>query len=155
MSKKSKTPPNQIVNNRKARFEYFVEDTFESGLVLEGWEVKSLRAGRVQLNEAYILLKNGEAFLFGCLITPLPTASTHISPEPLRSRKLLLNRREISKLFGAVKQKGFTCVPLDLHWKRGKIKCTIALAKGKKLHDKRATEKDRDWKRQQQRLKKG
>ncbi|MEJ2682002.1 MAG: SsrA-binding protein SmpB [Gammaproteobacteria bacterium] len=152
MSKKSKTDANQIVVNRKARHDYFVENATEAGLVLEGWEVKSLREGKVQLNEAYVLLKDGEAFLFGCLITPLPTASTHINPDSLRTRKLLLHQRELNKLFGAVKQKGFTCVPLDLHWKRGHIKCTIALARGKKLYDKRATEKERDWQRQKQRI---
>lgn len=149
--KKSKAAPNQIVVNRKARYEYFVEDTIEAGLVLEGWEVKSLREARVQLNDGFIMLRNGEAFLMSCLITPLSTASTHIVPESLRARKLLLHRRELSRLIGSVQQKGFTCIPLDLHWKRGRVKCTIALAKGKKMHDKRATEKDRDWQRQKQR----
>jgi SsrA-binding protein len=149
--KKSKTAPNQIVVNRKARHEYFVEDTIEAGLVLEGWEVKSLREARVQLNDGFIMLRNGEAFLMSCLITPLTTASTHILPESLRARKLLLHRRELSRLIGSVQQKGFTCIPLDLHWNRGRVKCTIALAKGKKLHDKRATQKDRDWERQKQR----
>ena len=152
MSKHSKTPSNQIVANRKARHEFFIEESIEAGLALEGWEVKSLREGKVQLNEAYVLLKDGEAFLFGCLITPLPTASTHITPDTLRNRKLLLQRRELNKLFGAVKKKGYTCVPLDLHWRRGNIKCNIALARGKKLYDKRATEKERDWQRQKQRL---
>lgn len=141
-----------IAVNRKAHHEFFIEDRFEAGLVLEGWEVKSLRAGRVQLDQGYILLKNNAAWLFGALITPLQTASTHIHPDPQRSRKLLLNQRELNKLIGSVERRGYTVVPLGLYWKNNRVKLEIGLAKGKKLHDKRATEKDRDWERQKQRL---
>lgn len=141
-----------IALNRKASHEYFIEERFESGLVLQGWEVKSLRSGRVQLDQGYILLKKGEAWLFGALITPLQTVSTHITPEPQRSRKLLLSRREINKLIGSVDRRGYTVVPLSLYWKNNRVKLEIGLAKGKKLHDKRAAEKDRDWERQKQRL---
>lgn len=141
-----------IALNRKAQHEYFIEERFEAGLVLEGWEVKSLRAGRVQLDQSYILLKRAEAYLFGSLITPLQTASTHINPDPQRSRKLLLHQRELSKLIGSVERRGYTVVPLSLYWKNNRVKIEIGLAKGKKLHDKRATEKDRDWQRQKQRL---
>lgn len=150
--KDSKKTNASIAVNRKARHDYFIEDTYEAGLVLEGWEVKSLRAGRVQLDQAYILLKNGEAWLFGALINPLQTASTHISPEAQRSRKLLLKHREISKMIGSVERKGYTIVPLSLYFKNNRIKLDIGLAKGKKLHDKRATEKERDWQRQKQRI---
>lgn len=143
---------NTIAQNRKATHEYFIEDRFEAGLVLEGWEVKSIREGRVQLDQSYILLKNGEAFLFGALITPLKTASTHISPESQRNRKLLLKRREIDKLIGSVDRKGYTVVPLSMYWKNNYVKIGVGLAKGKKLHDKRATEKERDWAREKQRL---
>lgn len=142
----------QIVANRKARHEYHLDENFEAGLVLEGWEVKSLRAGRVNLTEAYVLLKNGEAFLFGCRIEALKTASTHITPDPVRSRKLLLNQRELAKIFAGVQRHGMTCIPLSLYWSRGRAKCEIALAKGKQTHDKRASEKDRDWSRQKQRV---
>ncbi len=141
-----------IATNRKAHYEYFIEDRFEAGLVLEGWEVKSLRAGRVQLDQSYVILQHGAAWLFGCLITPLQTASTHIHPDPTRTRKLLLNQRELNKLIGSVERKGYTIVPLNLYWNNNRIKLEIGLAKGKKLHDKRATEKDRDWDRQKQRL---
>ena len=141
-----------IAQNRKATHEYFIEDRFEAGVALHGWEVKSLRAGRVQLDQGYILLKNGEAYLFGALITPLQTASTHINPEPTRTRKLLLHAKEIGKLIGSVERKGYTVVPLNLYWKNNRVKLEIGLAKGKKLHDKRETEKDRDWQRQKQRL---
>src|SRR5262245_26112434 len=141
-----------IAVNRKAHHEYFIEDRFEAGLVLEGWEVKSLRAGRVQLDQGYILLKHAEAWLFGALITPLQTASTHIHPDPQRSRKLLLHQRELNKLIGSVERRGYTVVPLSLYWKNNRVKIEIGLAKGKKLHDKRATEKERDWQRQKQRL---
>ena len=149
--KDAKKTNTSIAVNRKARHDYFIEDTFEAGLVLEGWEVKSLRAGRVQLDQGYILLKGNEAWLFGALITPLPTVSTHVNPEPQRSRKLLLQRREISKLIGSVERKGFTIVPLSLYFKNNRIKLEIGLAKGKKLHDKRESEKERDWQRQKQR----
>lgn len=150
--KQSDKENTNIALNRKARHEFFIEDHFEAGLVLEGWEVKSLREGRVQLDQGYILLKNNAAWLFGALITPLQTASTHINPDPQRSRKLLLNRRELAKLIGSVERKGYTVVPLSLYWKNNRVKLEIGLAKGKKLHDKRASEKDRDWERQKQRL---
>lgn len=151
MKEKQKTNSN-ITTNRKAGFEFFIEERFEAGIALQGWEVKSLRAGRVQLDQAYVLLKNGEAWLFGALINPLQTVSTHIIPDPQRSRKLLLHYRELSKLIGNVERKGYTVVPLSLYWKHNRVKLEIGLAKGKKLHDKRATEKDRDWQRQKQRL---
>lgn len=150
--KKSKTPGNQIAVNRKARHDYFIEDTLEAGIMLHGWEVKSLRAGKGQISEAYVQLRNNEAWLFNANITPLLTASTHVNPEPSRSRKLLLHRTEIDRLIGAVDRKGYTIVPLDLHWKAGKAKLTIGYAKGKKLHDKRADSKDRDWQRQKGRI---
>lgn len=149
---KKKVAPGSIAQNKKARHEYFIEENFEAGLALEGWEVKSLRAGRVQLNESYVLIKDGEAYLFGGHITPLPTASTHITPDPTRTRKLLLHRREISHLIGAVERQGYTLVVLALYWKNGKIKADIGLAKGKKQHDKRATQKDRDWQRDKARM---
>jgi SsrA-binding protein len=145
----------QIAQNKKAYHDYFIEQRFEAGLVLEGWEVKSLRAGRVQLRDCYVLLKDGEAFLFGALINPLPSASTHIEPDPQRTRKLLLNRLEISRLIGAIERKGYTAIALSLYWKKGRAKCELGLAKGKKQHDKRDTEKERDWQRDRQRLLKG
>ncbi len=149
---KQKQKSNQsIAVNRKARHDYFIEERFEAGMALEGWEVKSLRAGKVQLDQGYILLKNGEAFLIGALITPLMTASTHIVADPQRTRKLLLHQRELNKLIGSVDRKGYTLIPLSLYWKHNRVKLEIALAKGKKLHDKRATEKERDWQRQKQR----
>src|ERR1041385_2927901 len=134
-----------IVQNRYARHEYFIEDRYEACIALEGWEVKSLRDKRVQLEEAYVFIKEAEAFLFGAHITPLPTASTHIRPDAVRTRKLLLKREELSKLIGAVERKGYTLVPLALYWKRGRVKLDVGLAKGKKQHDKRATDKERDW----------
>lgn len=141
-----------IAVNKKARHDFFVEEKFEAGLALEGWEVKALRAGRVQLRESYVLLKDEEAWLFGAYITPLPTASTHIHPDPVRSRRLLLHRNELSKLIGAVERKGYTLIPLNLHWKQGRAKLEIGIARGKKQHDKRATEKERDWNREKQRI---
>lgn len=141
-----------IAINRKATHEFFIEERLEAGLVLEGWEVKSLRAGRVQLDQAYVIIKRAEAWLFGSQITPLQTASTHIHPDPTRSRKLLLKQKELGKLIGSVERKGYTLVPLNLYWKNNRVKLEIGLAKGKKLHDKRAAEKDRDWARQKQRL---
>ncbi len=141
-----------IVQNKKAFHDYFVEERFEAGIVLEGWEVKAIRAGRVQLKEAYVIVSNGELVLLGSHITPLPTASTHIQPDPTRTRKLLLNASEISRLSGAVERAGYTLVPLDMHYVRGRVKLEIGLAKGKKQHDKREAEKDKDWKREQQRL---
>jgi SsrA-binding protein len=150
--KKSSGESNTIALNKKSRHDYQLEDRFEAGLALEGWEVKSLRAGRVQIRDSYVILKSGEAFLFGAHITPLPTASTHIHPDPLRSRKLLLNRQELNKLIGAVERKGYTLIPTAMYWKKGRAKLEIALAKGKQLHDKRASEKERDWQRQKQRI---
>jgi SsrA-binding protein len=141
-----------IAENRKARHDYFIEETYEAGLALQGWEVKSLRAGRAQLKEAYVFLKDAEAFLFGAHISALPTASTHIVPDPIRTRKLLLNRSELNGLIGAVDRRGYTLVPLELYWKAGRAKLRIGLAKGKKEHDKRATSKDRDWQREKSRL---
>lgn len=141
-----------IAVNRQATHEYFIEERFEAGLVLEGWEVKSLRAGRAQLKESYVTLKDGEAWLLGAHISPLPSASTHIEPDPIRTRKLLLHKHELNKLIGHVERKGYTLVPLVLYWHKGRAKIEIGLAKGKKLHDKRATEKDRDWQREKQRL---
>ena len=156
MNKPAKKDPERLIaENRRARYDYFIEERIEAGLVLQGWEVKSMRAGKAQVAEAYVYLKEGEAFLFGANITPLKTASTHVIPEPLRTRKLLLNKAELSRLVGSVERKGYTMVPLDLHWKGGKAKLEIGLAKGKKQHDKRATEKDRDWERNKGRIMRG
>ncbi len=141
-----------IALNKSARHDYFIEDRYEAGLVLEGWEVKSLRAGHVQLKESYVLLKNGEAWLFGAHVSPLPTASTHIHPDAVRTRKLLLHREELGKLIGAVERKGYTLVPLAMYWKRGRAKIEIGLAKGKQSHDKRDVERDRDWQRERGRI---
>ena len=141
-----------IVQNKKAFHDYFVEEKYEAGIALEGWEVKAIRAGRAQLKEAYVIVSNGEVFLVGAHVSPLPTASTHVEPDPTRTRKLLLNASEISKLVGAVERAGYTLVPIDIHYARGRIKLEIGLAKGKRQHDKREAEKDRDWKREQQRL---
>jgi len=141
-----------IVANRKAYHDYFVEEKFEAGLALEGWEVKAIRAGRAQLKEAYVLMKNREIVLFGAHIMPLPTASTHVRPDPTRTRKLLMHRIEINRLVGKVARAGYTLVPLDLHFKGGRVKLEIGLAKGKKQYDKREAEKQRDWNRERQRL---
>jgi SsrA-binding protein len=141
-----------IILNKKARHDYMLEERFEAGIALEGWEVKSLRAGRVQIKDSYVLLKNSEAYLFGAVITPLPTASTHINPDPQRSRKLLLHRQELNKLIGAVERKGYAVVPTAMYWKKGRAKLEIALARGKKQHDKRASEKTRDWQREKARI---
>ncbi len=143
---------NTIALNKKSRHDFELGECFEAGLVLQGWEVKSLRAGRVQLRDSYAIIKNGEAWLLGALITPLPTASTHIIPDPQRTRKLLLHSQELNRLIGAVERKGQTLIPTALYWKKGYVKLEIALAEGKKLHDKRATEKDRDWSREKERL---
>ena len=153
-SKKSSTAAagRTIADNRKARHDYFVEEDLEAGLSLEGWEVKSLRAGRANIKESYAVVKDGEAWLLGAHISPLVTASTHVNPDPVRTRKLLLHRRQIDRLTGAVERRGYTLVPLTLYWSRGKVKLKLGLAKGKKQHDKRAVEKDRDWQRQRQRL---
>ncbi len=150
--KSAKQPPNTIAVNRKARFDYFIEDTFEAGLVLEGWEVKSLRAGKAQLTETYVHVRGGEAWVIGMHLTPLATASTHVRPDPTRTRKLLLNKREIDHLTGLVERRGYTLVALELYWKSGRVKLKLGLAKGKKQHDKRSTEKDRDWARDKARI---
>ena len=141
-----------IALNRQATHDYFIEERYEAGLVLQGWEIKSLRSGRVQLKESYVVLKNGEAWLLGSHISPLTSASTHVIPDPVRTRKLLLHRAELSRLIGHVERKGYTLVPLALYWKKGRSKLEIGLAKGKKMHDKRAAEKDRDWQRERQRV---
>jgi SsrA-binding protein len=141
-----------IIENKKAFHDYFIEDRFEAGLVLEGWEAKAIRAGRVQIKEAYVVIRQAELFLIGCHITALPTASKHVLPDPIRTRKLLLKAEEISKLIGKVERAGFALVPINLHYSRGRIKLEIGLAKGKKQHDKRATEKEREWQREKQRL---
>jgi SsrA-binding protein len=141
-----------IVQNRKAFHDYFVEERFEAGIALEGWEVKAIRAGRAQIKEAYVIVNNGEIFLIGCHISPLPTASTHFTPDPVRTRKLLLHAREISRLIGSVERAGYALLPLDMHYKDGRIKIEIGLAKGKKQYDKRRDEKEKDWRREQQRL---
>ena len=141
-----------IVVNKKARFEYFIEDEYEAGLVLQGWEIKSLRAGKVNLSDAHVIIKQGEAFLWGAQIQPLPTASTHMHPESLRTRKLLLNRRELNQLIGSVERQGYTLIPISLYWKRNNVKMRMALAKGKKTHDKRETVKNRDWARAHSRI---
>lgn len=150
--KKPKTPENTIAQNKKARHDYFIEETYEAGLELQGWEVKSLRAGRIQMTDSYIMVRNGELWWIGMNITPLLSASTHIHPENYRSRKLLMRRREIDKLIGMIDRKGYTLVPLSAYWIKGYAKLKIGLAKGKKDHDKRATDKDRDWKREKQRI---
>jgi SsrA-binding protein len=142
----------QVAVNRKARHDYFIEERQEAGLALQGWEVKALRAGRLQLKEGYVLLKDGEAWLFGAHLSPLPTTSTHVIADPVRSRKLLLHRRQIDHLVGAVERKGYTIVPLQVYWKNGRAKLEIGLAKGKKQHDKRADQRDRDWERDKARL---
>ena len=152
MNKPKQAPPATIAVNRKARHEYQLGDIFEAGLVLQGWEVKAMRAGKCNLSDAYVTVRNGEVFLFGCQIQPLQTASTHIHPDPLRTRKLLLKDREISQIMSAVTREGETCIPLKLYWSNGLAKCEIAVAKGKKLHDKRESEKERDWDRERQRL---
>ncbi|MGA0024687.1 MAG: SsrA-binding protein SmpB [Burkholderiales bacterium] len=141
-----------IVQNKKAFHDYFIEQRFEAGIALEGWEVKAIRSGRSQLKEAYVIVSNSELFLIGCHISPLPTASTHVQPDPVRTRKLLLHAEEITRLIGSVERAGYTLVPLDFHFAKGRIKLEIGLAKGKKQHDKRATEKDKEWRREQQRL---
>jgi SsrA-binding protein len=147
-----KSPDNVIAVNRKARHEYFIEDSFEAGLALEGWEAKSLRAGRAQLTEAYVVIRNGEAWLVGAHLSPLTSTSTHVSADPTRSRKLLLHRGELDRLVGAVERKGYALVPLDLHWSKGRAKLNVGLARGKKQHDKRTSAKDRDWQRQKERI---
>lgn len=155
MAKAKKSADNTIASNKKARFDFFIEEEFEAGLALEGWEVKSMRAGRVQLKESYVTINNGELFLFGAHMSPLLSASTHVNPDPTRTRKLLMKRYEINRLIGQVERAGYTLAPLSLYWIRGRAKLKIGLAKGKKQHDKRASIKEKDWKRDQQRLMKG
>ena len=150
MAKKPETAT-RIADNKKAAFNYFFEERLEAGIVLEGWEVKSLREGKVQLTDGYVVVRNGELFIIGLQIHPLNTASTHISPDKVRTKKLLLHKEQIKRLVGKVEQKGYTLVPINLHWKAGKIKCEIALAKGKAEHDKRDTIKDREGKREVER----
>ena len=149
---KKKQAERNIAENKKARYNFFIGETLEAGIALQGWEVKSLRQGRANLTESYAILKDGEAWLLGAHIAPLPSASTHIHPDPIRTRKLLLHRRELDRLIGAVERKGYTLVPLSLYWQRGRTKLSLGLAKGKKQHDKRAAEKDRDWQRQKERI---
>ena len=151
-SKKGKAPTGTIALNKRARHDYLLEDRFEAGIALEGWEVKSLRAGKGQLVDSYVLVRNGEAWLLGANITPLASASTHVVADPQRTRKLLLHAKEIARIYAATQQKGFTCVATALYWKGNRVKCEIALGKGKKLHDKRAASRDRDWTRQTERL---
>lgn len=151
-SKKTKTPDNTIVTNKKARHDYFIQDTFEAGISLLGWEVKALRMKKVQMTDSYVLLKGGEAFLLGCNINPLDTASTHVVADPTRTKKLLLHSKELAKIFAATQQKGHTCVATKMYWKGHLVKCQIALAKGKQDHDKRATVKDREWAVDKQRI---
>lgn len=150
--KKGASGGSTIAVNRQAGHDYFIEERFEAGLVLQGWEVKSLREGRVQLKESYVVLKNAEAFLVGAHVSPMTSTCTHIIADAVRTRKLLLHRHELNKLIGHVERKGYTLVPLVLEWKKGRAKLEIGLARGKKQHDKRATEKDRDWEREKQRV---
>jgi SsrA-binding protein len=155
-TKSSKSPADQngqtrIADNKKARYNYAIEESFEAGMVLEGWEVKALREGKVQLTDGYVVIREGELYLIGCQINPLNTASSHVSPDSVRTKKLLLHKDQIRRLIGKIEQKGFTLVPLNLHWKSGKVKCEMALAKGKAEHDKRDTIKDREGKREVER----
>jgi SsrA-binding protein len=147
MTKKADRTPSSIAQNKKARFDYFIEDRLEAGIALQGWEVKSMRAGKAQLTDSYVILREGEAWLLGAHIAPLTTVSTHVTADPKRIRKLLMNRREIDRLTGLVERKGYTLIALELYWKQNRAKVAVGLAKGKKQHDKRDTEKDRDWQR--------
>ena len=149
---KAESAPRLIAENLKARFDYFIEERYEAGLALQGWEVKAMRAGRAQLKEAYVYLRGGEAFLIGAHLSPLPSTSTHLTPDPVRTRKLLLHRSQLQGLIGAVERRGYTLVPLELYWKSGRAKLQLGLAKGKKQHDKREAEKDREWQRERERL---
>jgi SsrA-binding protein len=153
--KSKKVPSATIATNKKARYDYFIEERIEAGVALQGWEVKSLRAGKAQIGDGYVLLKDGEAFLLGGLISPMVSASSHTETDPRRTRKLLLHKKEITRLIGAVERKGFTIVATAMYWKRGRAKVELGLAKGKKQHDKRATEKARDWDREKGRILKG
>ena len=150
--KSAKSASSTIALNKKARFDYFIEDTIEAGLALQGWEVKSLREGRIQLKESYVIIQNNEAWLLGAHISALASASTHITPDPTRTRKLLLHRRELDRLIGAIDRQGYTIVPLAMYWSKGRAKLEIGLAKGKKQHDKRASIKARDWEREKHRV---
>jgi SsrA-binding protein len=147
MTKKKESAPSTIAQNKKARFDYFIEDRIEAGLALQGWEVKSMRAGKAQLTDSFVIFRDGEAWLLGSHVTPLNTVSTHVVAEPKRTRKLLMNRREIDRLIGLVERKGYTLIALELYWSKNRVKVAVGLAKGKKQHDKRDTEKDRDWQR--------
>ena len=147
MTKKEQKAQSSIAQNKKARFDYFIEDRLEAGLALQGWEVKSMRAGKAQLTDSFVIFRDGEAWLLGSHVTPLNTVSTHVVAEPKRTRKLLMNRREIDRLIGLVERKGYTLIALELYWSKNRVKVAVGLAKGKKQHDKRDTEKDRDWKR--------
>jgi SsrA-binding protein len=150
-TKKKQDPSSRIADNKKAAFNYFFEERFEAGMVLEGWEVKSLREGKVQITDGYVVIRNGELFVIGCQINPLRTASTHVNPDSVRTKKLLMHKDQIRRLIGKVEQKGYTLIPINLHWKAGKVKCEIALAKGKAEHDKRDVIKDREGKREVER----
>jgi SsrA-binding protein len=147
MTKKKESGPASIAQNKKARFDFFIEDRLEAGLALQGWEVKSMRAGKAQLTDSFVIFRDGEAWLLGSHVTPLNTVSTHVVADPKRTRKLLMNRREIDRLIGLVERKGYTLIALELYWSKNRVKVSVGLAKGKKQHDKRDTEKDRDWKR--------
>ena len=151
MTKKSESGQSTIAQNKKARFDYFIEDRIEAGLALQGWEVKSMRAGKAQLTDSFVIFRDGEAYLLGSHVTPLNTVSTHVIAEPKRTRKLLMNRREIDRLIGLVERKGYTLIALELYWSKNRVKVSVGLAKGKKQHDKRDTEKDRDWQRDKSR----
>jgi SsrA-binding protein len=151
MAKDSKNSNSRIADNKKASFNYFFEEKFEAGMVLQGWEVKAIREGKVQLTDGYVVIRDGELYLIGCQINPLKTASTHVNPDSVRTRKLLMHKDEIRRLIGKVEQKGYTLVPLNLHWKTGRVKCEIALARGKAEHDKRDTIKEREGKREVER----
>jgi len=151
VSAKAAAAVTRIADNKKAMFNYHIEERFEAGMVLEGWEVKSVREGKVQLTDGYVVIRNGEVFIIGCQINPLGTASTHVTPDKVRTKKLLMHKAEIKRLMGKVEQKGFTLVPLNMHWKAGRVKCEIGLAKGKGEHDKRDTIKDREGKREVER----
>jgi SsrA-binding protein len=151
MDSKKPALPSRIADNKKAAFNYFFEEKHEAGMVLEGWEVKAIREGKVQITDGYVVIRDGELYLIGCQINPLHTASTHVSPDKVRTKKLLLKKDEINRLIGKVEQRGYTLVPINLHWKNGKVKCEIALAKGKAEHDKRDTIKEREGKREVER----
>ena len=152
MATKNKAPPQtRIAENKKAAFNYFFEEKYEAGMVLQGWEVKAVREGKVQLTDGYVVVRDGELFVIGCQINPLKSASTHVTPDAVRTKKLLMHKNEIERLIGKVEQKGYTLVPLNLHWKNGRVKCEIALAKGKAEHDKRDTIKEREGKREVER----